>query len=246
MAEPLTPGVPKPSALHLVPLREINLGAAVDYHLHTSYTDGTASARQMADAASRAGISEVLFSEHVRHTSTYFPGFAAEVRSLQVVDVEAYVGAEAKILDLEGTLDCSTEVSDLCDAIVASVHSAPPTDGAPRRWTDMDPGAAIRLELELSLAIVTRSRAHILAHPMGMTITRFRVTPAEELGLIAAACREYGKAFELNPRYCADPSTWIEVVSTADCKVSFGSDAHDTASVGRAWKVFGRSRVNTC
>ena len=50
--------------------------------MHTTHTDGSASVQQMAEAAASMRMDEILFSEHVRHTSTYYPEFVAEVRKI--------------------------------------------------------------------------------------------------------------------------------------------------------------------
>jgi histidinol phosphatase-like PHP family hydrolase len=211
----------------------------VDYHTHTDYTDGTAGVHQMADAAASKGLDEILFSEHVRHTSTYYPSFVAEVRGVKRPGLKVYVGVETKILDDEGHLDCSPEIASLCDAIVGSVHNPPPqVRGAPGSWSKLSPNAALELEFRLALAIVAKSRAHILAHPLGMAVTKFDLRPLDRLYELACACRDFDKAFELNARYCASPRDWIDIVQRAGCKVSFGSDAHKTADVARAWNLF--------
>ena len=98
--------------------------------------------------------------------------------------------------------------------------------------------AAVDLEFQLAMAIVTHSRANVLAHPMGMAVTRLELKPLRQLHELAAACRESGKAFELNTRYCSSPDDWIAVVKESGCRVSLGSDAHRTSDVGSAWRVF--------
>lgn len=246
MHSPLAPGTPLSTPLSFQPMSQVQLEVPTDFHMHTNYTDGTASLDEMAEAVQEQGVGIVLFTEHVRHTSTYYGTFLAEVRGLSLPGVTAYSGIETKILDAEGTLDCSFEIASSCDGIVGSVHSPPQApDGGPRSWSGMEPVAALELEFQLALAIVTKSRAHILGHPMGMAVTRFNLKPLEHLYRLAVACKESGKAFELNPRYCANTEEWIEVVSRAGCPVSFGSDAHRTADVGRAWRIFNRMDVRT-
>ena len=243
MSEVLNPGAMSSASLRLLPLAEVD-SFAVDYHMHTAYTDGSASAQQMAGAAAAQGIHEVLFSEHVRNTSTYYPSFLEEVRALRCPGLSIRVGIETKVLDVEGNLDCSPQVASLCDAIVGSVHR-PPADanGPDPSWSRFDAPSALELEFQLAMAIVTKSRAHILGHPLGMVITRFNLQPLEGLYELACACRDFDKAFELNTRYCNSPPDWIDLVRRAGCKVSFGSDAHTTGDVGSAWHLFNRERL---
>jgi len=243
MIDVLGPGKMAQTSLKLLPLADVD-SYAVDYHMHTEHTDGTASAHQMAEAAVSKGLEEVLFSEHVRSGSTYYPSFVDEVRSLDFPRLSIRIGIETKILDVDGNLDCSPEVASLCDAIVGSVHR-PPADehGSDPSWSRFDGQGALEIEFQLAMAIVTESRAHILGHPMGMVVTRFNLQPLEHLYELACACRDHGKAFELNTRYCTSPSEWLDLVKRAGCKVSFGSDAHKTEDVGSAWHLFNRERL---
>ncbi len=238
MITALEPGRASRSPLRHVPFEQIDRAIPVDYHNHTAWTDGTASSVDMAFAASHAGVREFLFSEHVRRTSTYYPDFIREIRSLTVPDVSIFVGIEAKIVDLNGTLDAPPGIDSQCDAIVGSVHSPPKPDGSSGSWKEYSSEEALKTELALALAVVEKSRAHIIGHPLGMVITKFRLAPREELLLIARACAEFDKAFELNPRYCLSPEIMIDIVTTAGCKVNIGSDAHFTDAVGSSWRKF--------
>ena len=232
----LNPGTTPLTPLDLLPWDQAVRSAPFDFHLHTNHTDGTADTQAMADSALASGIATMLFSEHVRHTSTYYPGFVSEIRQLNKDGLRAHVGVETKVLNLGGELDCSPEIASLCDAIVGSVHSPPADSGG--SWSNMAPEAAEELEFELAMAIVTRSKAHILGHPMGMAVNRFGLKPLGRLAELASACRESGKAFELNTRYCSSPGEWVDIVRAAGCKVSFGSDAHRVQDVGSAWRLF--------
>lgn len=238
MTNALGPGTPSRSPLTHTRYVDIDRSVPRDYHNHTTWTDGTASSHDMAAAAAAAGIREMLFSEHIRSTSTYFPDFVAEIRALKVPNLRTFVGVEAKILDLNGTLDAPAEIESLCDAIVGSVHSPPRADGSSGSWKEYSAEDALRTETALALAIVEKSRAHIIGHPLGMVITKFHLEPREELLTIARACAAHGKAFELNPRYALAPDVMIEIANTAGCKVNIGSDAHFTDAVGKSWNHF--------
>ena len=234
----LPPGKPKPTPLKLRTWVTTDHSAPLDYHMHTKWTDGTATVEQMAVAARSKGLSTILYSEHIRHTSTYFPEFVAEVREVRNPGMTVHVGFETKVLDLQGSLDCPAEAAALSDALIGSVHNPPAIEGEPGGWSHRSPQAALDLEFALAMAIVTGSQAHILGHPMGIVVTKFGLKPKEQLSALAEACRAADKAFELNARYCNDPLAWIEVVTRAGCKISFGSDAHDTDSVGSSWELF--------
>jgi len=211
----------------------------LDYHLHTDYTDGTVSAKKMSEAAIAKGIREVLFCEHIRSTSTYFPSYAKEIRSLTFDNFKAHIGVETKILDTDGNLDCPSEVYSYSAAIVGSVHRIPNYDDRKSiTWKEVSLEEAIRIEFELASAIIDRSRAHILGHPMGMVISNWDFFPEEQLIQLAYACEKHNKVFELNSRYCPDPNSKIDIVQQAGCKISFGSDAHSTKLIKKSWDTF--------
>ena len=169
MADKLSPGTPGPVRIRLLPWSQYGRSVAVDYHMHTAHTDGTASAQEMADAATSMGIDEILFSEHVRHTSTYYPAFVEEIRALRrPPGLSIRVGVETKVLDTEGHLDCSPQTASLCDVIVGAVHSPPPdSSGAARSWSQLDAESALALEFQLALAIITQSQAQVPGAPHG-------------------------------------------------------------------------------
>jgi putative hydrolase len=207
--------------------------------VHTIFTDGTASVKEVAEEGLRVGIEEILFSDHIRHDSKYFPEFVEQINGVNLPGIKTYVGIETKILDLNGTLDCTQEIGEMCAAIIGSVHS-PPLGGRikTQSWRDIGVEIAIELEFQLAMAIVTKSQAHILGHPFGMVVKHFGYCPVGYLETLANTCREYNKAFELNPCYCIDQALWIDTVKNAECKVSLGSDAHQICEVGSAWNVF--------
>jgi len=234
----LEPGDPYPTALTLKPLDERETSFSVDYHMHTTYTDGLASPAAMIETARAIGIDDVMITDHARHDSTYLPDLAREIDGLEHAGITVHLGVEVKALDVDGGLDCSPRIAKSVEGIVGSVHRFPDGRGGVLEWSALDAVDALEVEFELALAIATRSRAHILGHPLGMAVTRYGLEPLEQLYRLAVACRESGRAFELNPRYCSNTEGWVEVVKSAGCKVSFGSDAHDTAGVGGAWRRF--------
>jgi len=208
---------------------------AVDLHMHTTWTDGADTAAVMHEAACRQGLSLILFSEHARRTSTeWFTEFAAEVRALPAVRCRALVGAEVKILDLDGNIDIAPEIAESCDLVIASVHRFPGESGDIRESRHaFSLQQAIDLEFRLAWAALDNPDTDILGHPFGMTIRRFGGTPPWELmeRLIAKAA-ETGKAFEINARYHDDPAAILRACIVAGAPVSFGSNAHAADEIG--------------
>ena len=73
--ELLEPGDPSPTALKLAPLDETDASFAVDYHMHTTYTDGSASPAAIVQIFS---CSMLLAESAVRRSSQQLSPGAAD------------------------------------------------------------------------------------------------------------------------------------------------------------------------
>lgn len=212
----------------------------VDFHLHTNWTDGAKSVKEMHDQAIRLGLSTILFSEHVRKTSEeWFPDFAHEVRSLPQDVCRTLVGVETKVIDYSGTIDCADSVIQNADIIIASVHRFPDdTTGKIQEFAQVDPRNAVEMEYLLSCAILSNPVVDVLGHPFGMCFRRYNVAPPRDkiVSLIKMAAKE-NKAFEINSRYHSDPWALVNLCQELGAPISLGSDAHDVSGVGEIIRV---------
>jgi DNA polymerase (family X) len=101
-----------------------------DLHCHTSASDGTASIREMAEGARKAGYEYLVITDHSASM-----GFGADVsedelkrqidrvRSTAVEGIEVLIGSEVNILP-NGTLDYSDAMLAQLDWVIASVHTS--------------------------------------------------------------------------------------------------------------------------
>jgi histidinol phosphatase-like PHP family hydrolase len=216
--------------------------ARLDFHIHTDWTDGADSIQGMYDKACSINLEAILYSEHVRASSgSWYPDFAREVKSLPSRPCRAFVGAETKILNFSGDLDCPSEVFEHADAIMGVVHRFPgETDAALSSRDKSLSSEAIDIEFELSKTIMRTGKVHILGHPMGMSLRRFGLKPDqsvfEELAVVAA---ETGVCFEINSRYHDNPLELINICTRFGAPISLGSNAHSCEEVGEIMKVIG-------
>ncbi len=171
----------------------------------------------------------------------------AQVRALPGEPCRAYVGAEVKILDLDGGLDATPAILDACDLVVGVVHSFP-GEGLgqdallPGRLPD--PEQAMRLEYRLALALAGNPRVDIVGHPFGMTVRRFGLPlPLDLLHQVARRAADAGVAMEYNAKYHAAPGDVLDVYASAGVLVSIGSDAHCAEEVGRAARTLEQGRA---
>lgn len=103
-----------------------------DYHTHSRYSDGRQTINEIAIAAEKRGLKEVAVTDHGPHAAVI--GVKNEQCYLQVkdevkaineteqYDVELFVGAEANIRDLAGSLDISYNVIKELDLLIVGLH----------------------------------------------------------------------------------------------------------------------------
>ena len=216
----------------------------VDFHVHTSWTDGRDTAAAMYQRACQLGLKAILFSEHARVSSeSWFVSFADEILAFPAEPCQALVGVESRILDETGALDLSPEVAARCHLVVASVHRLPGMENFSQ--SDLSDSDVLEKEYRLSLAALGNEDADILGHPFGMCLERFHVDPpacmVKELAKTAA---RQGKAVEINSKYHKRfIQQWLDIFRREGCLISPGSDAHEVNAVGtfsrEAQRIYG-------
>ena len=216
----------------------------VDGHLHTSWTDGKNSVREMYDRAAELNLEWIIFSEHARKESvSWFKDFARQVRDLPNAGTKAFVGVETRVSDFHGALEATDDILEQCDWVMAAVHRFPGEKGVVKDFGDVDPQDAPKIEYELSCAVLRNPDVDILAHPFGMSIRRFKVDPPENLvrDLIGKAAKS-NVAFEINDRYHKDPWQMIDWCKDAGARISLGSNAHHIDDVGNIVRTLEATR----
>lgn len=212
----------------------------IDCHLHTSWTDGKNSVREVHEAAIRAGLDCILFSEHSRKTSIdWFDQFADEVRRLPAHQCKAYVGTEVKIESRDGDIDISPKIADRCDLVMASVHRLIDPDGRVLEFSETDPDLAVEIEYDLTWAALENPRVDILGHMFGMSYSRFSINPpSTAIRALIARAAAHGVAVEINSYYHPDVGAMLRWCQEAGARISLGSNAHAIGDVGEIVRLF--------
>lgn len=206
----------------------------VDAHMHTSWTDGTATISEMYASAVNKKMHQIIFSEHCRKSSvSWFSEFASEVRSLFPTSCHAHVGAEVKVLSHGGEIDADTKIIDECDFVIGSVHRMVDADGNCVRFSDLTGSTAMELEYRLTMGLLSNPNIDILGHMFGMSYRKFGVLPSQDIifEVIEQACK-FDVAIEINSKYHPDLFGLIELCKRGGAKISLGSDAHSVEEVG--------------
>lgn len=187
-----------------------------DLHIHTNYVDGKHSVAESVKKAEENGLELIAITEHVRRHLTYDFGKLLddiyEARGKSRLNI--LVGAEAKVIDLDGNLDISDEVRRKTDIVLGCFHS----------WFRESP--PMRGEyLRASLNMITKRNADIWAHPLLFSNNKPLFETEETLELVKAL-KENGVFFEINLRYQCPPKPYLRLFMEQGVPWVIGSDAH--------------------
>jgi DNA polymerase (family 10) len=196
------------------------------FHCHTTWSDGTASAREMAEAARKLGFEYLGIADHSQ-SLTVASGLTPERVHQQLKEIDAlnsglegfriFKGTECDIL-ADGRLDFDDALLAEFDYVVASVHS------------HFNQSAA-----EMTARIVrAMSNPHVtmLGHPTGRLLLERDGYKVDMEAVFQAATR-YGTIIEIN----ADPHRldvdWVQCkrAKALGLKLVINPDAHSTSGL---------------
>lgn len=213
-----------------------------DCHVHSDWSDGGATIREMAEAARELGREYVVLSDHSRGLAIA-NGLSEErlERQLEVVaelnrelaPFRILTGIEVDILP-DGSLDQEPELLARLDVVVGSVHSE------------------LRMEARLMTRRMVTALADphldVLGHCTGRMVTGKRRRPPSEFDaeIVFAAALRFDKAIEINarPERLDPPKRLLRLAVEAGCRFSIDSDAHYPGQL--AWLPNGCDRAAAC
>ncbi|MDR3591133.1 MAG: DNA polymerase/3'-5' exonuclease PolX [Negativicutes bacterium] len=196
------------------------------FHVHTTYSDGSASLEDMAAAVRERGWRYLGITDHSR-TAVYARGLRVEAvteqrREIDRInaqggDLTVFAGIESDILP-DGSLDYPDEVLACFDFVIASVHSS-----------------FRQSEAEMTRRIVkamTNRYVSILGHPTGRILLArdgYELDVAEVIRAAAAT----GTAIEINANpYRLDLDwRWCRRAKEAGVLLAVNPDAHATGEL---------------
>lgn len=199
-----------------------------DLHMHTTWSDGAASAKDMASAARQRGLDYIAITDHSAGLAIA-GGLDARRLEAQGTELEALrrgrerpavlAGIEVDILE-DGSLDLDAGALRKLDWVVASVHRRHGQDG--RTITD-------RVIRAMETGLVD-----CIGHPTGRKLGR---RPAIELEMdrLLAAARRLGVALEINanPLRMDLPDVLCRQAKAAGVALVLSTDAHAPGELER-------------
>ena len=212
-----------------------------DCHCHTTWSDGGASLRAMAETANALGHEWVAITDHsarltVAHglDETRLRRQMDEIAVLndEMAPFRILTGMEVDILE-DGSLDLSDDLLGELDVVVASVHSKlhmPADEMTPRM-----------------VAAIANPNTDILGHCTNRKlIGGGRPPSAFDADVVFAACARFDKAVEINcrPERQDPPEELLELALDWGCRLSVDSDAHATGQL--EWQAYGADKAVRC
>jgi len=191
-------------------------------HVHTDFSDGVHSLREMAEATRARGYRYLGISDHSQ-SAHYAGGLSTDaiLRQHELIDaLNDEFGQSFRILKgiesdirADGSLDYTHDVLASFDFVVASVHSG-------FRAAKMEQTARI-------IKAVSNPFSTILGHVTGRLLLR-RAGYDVDMEAILSACAEYGVAIEINgnPHRLELDWRWHRRAIELGCLLSINPDAH--------------------
>lgn len=188
-----------------------------DLHVHSNYSDGIDSIKDMALRAKALGYEYIAITDHSK-SARYAGGLdearlreqAEEIARVQEeVGIRILRGSEVDILK-DGSLDFNDSVLEDLDIVIAAVHSFSSQD-----MTDA------------MIKACSNPNVDIIAHPTGRLISRRRGYPLDIARLLECAASTK-TALEINCYYDRLDLSDVNArrAKEAGVKISLGSDAH--------------------
>jgi len=206
----------------LVELRDIR----GDLHMHTKWSDGAATAEEMARAAQGLGYEYICITDHSR--SLKFAGGVGvddlrqhirDVRRLseRLGGVAVLIGSEVEIL-ADGSLDYPDEVLAELDVVIASVHTRFRMD--------------VRAMTERIIRAMQNPYVTIIGHPTGRLVQQ-RDPYSVDVEQLVEAARKTGTILEVNaaPERLDLKDVHVRLAKESGVLLAVNTDAHSTSQL---------------
>lgn len=214
-----------------------------DMHVHSTFSDGTATLDQNVRRAESLGLTELTLVDHVRVDTEWLPGYVAAVAALRpTTTVTLYTGIEAKILRTDGALDVPADRTGV-DVVYIADHQVPGLRG-PEHPSAVRAAIAdgTRAAADVIDAIVCGTVNAMRSHPGGVLAHLFSLLPKvglderdvtdEQLSLLARTAHETGTTVEISERWrCPGPRA-LHMFARQDVRIVVSTDSHAIETLG--------------
>ena len=193
-----------------------------DFHLHTNYSDGSSSIKEMADSAQKLGYKTIAITDHYGSLAIANSMNSKRIRKQWLeIDrlnkkskIRILKGAEINI-KLDGTLDAENEILQKLDIVIASIHS-----GLKNNVT------------ERIIKAMENKYVNIIAHPSGRLINKREPANLDYQKLFDKS-RKTGTILEINssPERLDLEGMQVKNAVENSCLLAINTDAHSISSL---------------
>lgn len=213
----------------------------IDFHLHTTYTDGIDKIEKYIKKADKIGIEEIAFTEHVDKSTDWFDNFKKEIidyRQKNKSKLKIYHGIEVRALDYQGSLNAYPEIINSAELVVGVVHSYPTSNGG-KCWpghANLKKEEALDMEFRASLSLLSNKKVDVFGHPGATFEQFFGEFPPELYRKLIRLAKKNKKAIELNPQYQNNFPDFVKMCLEENPLISLGSNAHSCKKLGESYR----------
>lgn len=192
-----------------------------DLHLHSKYSDGVFTIKEMAEAAKERGYEYIAVTDHSK-SLTIASGMSIQELKKQLKEIDEineeladfriFKGVEVDILK-NGELDFEDQLLKELDFVIASIHS--------------NFNLSQKEMTERMIKAIKNPYVNLIAHPRGRLLGG-REEYALDLKKVIQAAAENNTALEINssPQRLDLNAEWARKAKKAGAKISINTDAH--------------------
>ena len=192
-----------------------------DLHLHTKWSDGAHTIRQMAEEAKRMGYEYIAITDHSQ--SLKFAGGLIEERLREQVEEIQKTNQELKKFTIltgievdiksDGSLDFSDEILSKLDVVIAAIHSGFKQES--------------KIITERIVKAMQNKWVNIIAHPTGRLIG-YRESYQVDINKVIKVAAETGVALEINtyPERLDLNDVYCRMAKEKGVQLAIETDAH--------------------
>jgi putative hydrolase len=208
-----------------------------DFHIHTNYTDGKATVRQVFEKAIEFGLEAIAFTEHTEswHNShpEWFSQYCKEILEFREIfkdKIKAYIGIEAPAISFYGDLGANDEMIREAEFILGAAHRYPGIEG--RKVSELGNNEAIDLEFRTLMGLAANPMINSIAH-IGGTCSKYCTPfPTHLMREVIRQAVKNNIAIEINPVYHRPLKNFIELCAEENANITLGSNAHGFNDIG--------------
>lgn len=196
-----------------------------DWHIHSTYTDGKSSLKNIVRIAERRKIKAIAITEHVRKELDYdFSALLDEIETLKNSSkVMIFSGIEAKVLNKKGELDLPKKFVKNVDVVLGAFHSF--------NFSSSEFWKRVYEYEEALIHLIKNKLVTIWAHPFSQPYEKELISKIDFCKILKVL-KKRTLVIEINLKSFSIPQNFLNSLLT-NTKVLFsiGSNAHSASEI---------------